>query len=143
MQFTSIDPCIRHLDLAAEQLDLDLAAERLAKLKIERDQAEAAFIAQQNHLISLLDEIGVKSTSTSRYKITKRFSERVVVNESGLKKALGAVKFNKLTDRKLNRAKLNAAVAAGEVDPVLVAQNSNIKETSAWVSVNENHGEEE
>lgn len=134
MQFTSVNPLTHHLNMAAE---------RLVRLRAERDAAEAALAAQQEYVISLLDEMGVKSTSTSRYKITKRFSERVVVNESGLKKALGAVKFNKLTDRKLNRAKLNAAVAAGEVDPVLVAQNSDIKETSAWVSVNENHGEEE
>jgi hypothetical protein len=134
MQFTEQDQTERQIEEIAE---------RLEQVRLERDAAITAFDSLQAELIELLDHQGKKSINTEHYKVSKRYSERVITNESALKKALGAIAFNRLTDRKLNKTKLNAAVREGKVDPVIVAQCSEVKESAAWVTVSKVEGESE
>lgn len=68
-------------------------------------------------------------------KFTRRFTERLTFNEAGLRKAMGAVAYNKLTDRKLVRAKVDAAVASGQLDAVILSQNTEVKQTKSWIAI--------
>lgn len=70
-------------------------------------------------------------------RVTLVRSETTEINEMGLKKALGAKKFNKLTDRKLNRQKLEKAMASGEVNAVIVAQNSAFSSRNPYIRLTE------
>jgi hypothetical protein len=47
--------------------------------------------------------------------------ENAKIDEERLKKALGATKFNKLTSKVLDEAKVEAAINLGEIDPNVVA----------------------
>lgn len=78
-------------------------------------------LLEAQELKSTTAEIGgVKYTTTSTSRTTTTFEE------AGLKKALGARQFNKLTVARLDRTKLEEAVQAGDVDPAVVAQYTKI-----------------
>jgi hypothetical protein len=70
-------------------------------------------------------------------KFTLVARERPILNEEGLKKSLGAKKWNRLTMRVLDKKKLEAALESGEVDPMLVAQNSIVVEDKAFLKVSD------
>lgn len=82
------------------------------------------------YLIAVLEEQELKSTSGEiggvQYTTTSTSRTTTVFDEGGLKKALGARQFNKLTVAKLDRTKLEEAVQADQVDPAVVAQYTKI-----------------
>lgn len=81
-------------------------------------------------LIAVLDEQELKSTSGEidgvRYTTTSTSRTTTTFDELGLKKALGARQFNKLTVSKLDRGKLEEAIQAEQIDPAVVAQYTKI-----------------
>jgi hypothetical protein len=81
-------------------------------------------------LVSILEAQEVKSTSSEwdgvKYTTTSTSRTNTKFDELGLKKALGARQFNKLTIAKLDKTKLEQAIEAGEVDPAIVAQHTEI-----------------
>lgn len=56
------------------------------------------------------------------YRFTYVQPVSVVIDEKGLRKALGARTFDKYTVRKLNRKAMEQAMERGEVSPMVVAK---------------------
>lgn len=87
------------------QTRLDELSERLAK-QMEADQRKTY----------RWEADGVK------HNLTYVQSNTTVINEPGLRRALRAKVFDAYTKRVLDRRAMEAAMAAGEIDPVLVSQ---------------------
>jgi hypothetical protein len=64
----------------------------------------------------------IKEDGGKVYRATYVQAVRTVVNEEGLKKAIGAVKFRKVSKQVLDKKLLEKAMETGAVDPVLVGQ---------------------
>jgi hypothetical protein len=102
------------------------ATARMRDARASLDVAEDRFADAKTDVLEIMTEAGIKSSSVQlddgRYKITEVAPERIEVDEHGLRKALTAPVYDKLCDLKLNRNKLELAIAEGRVDPVLVSQ---------------------
>lgn len=117
-----------------------IRATRIAKAALA--QAEADFKDEQARLVKIIEATGedhvVVDDDGQEVQARIRSNELLKFNEAGLKKALGARAFNKLTKpAQLDRKKLEDAIVAGEVDPVLVAQFSETKLTSPYIQFSE------
>lgn len=105
-------------------------------------QAEANFKNEQARLIKIIEATGedtvVVDDDGQPVQARIRSNELLRFNEAGLKKAIGARAFNKLTKpAQLDRKKLEDAIVAGTVDPVLVAQYSETKNSSPYIQFSE------
>lgn len=107
----------------------------LARLKEERDEVERRYRDLQDTLVAHLNAKHQKSTTVNGTKFTVVINERLVIDSDALKKGLGARIWNKFTVRKLDRAKLEAAVLEGSVDPVLVARHSSVKRDTPYIRI--------
>jgi hypothetical protein len=88
---------------------------------VKKAEAQLVAVLEEQELKSTSGEIdGVQYTSTSTSRTT------TVFDEAGLKKALGARAYNKLTVAKLDKSKLEEAIQADQVDPAVVAQYTKI-----------------
>jgi hypothetical protein len=121
----------------AEYVDsLKEAVENLRALREHLDTVEQNYHQAQTEVLTILAEAGVKSSTVTlqdgRYRVTHVANERIEVDETGLRKAISAPVFDKLCDLKLNRTKLEIAIAEGRVDPVVVASNSKRTTSKAY-----------
>jgi hypothetical protein len=97
-----------------------------AKAKIAELNEQAASYSAQIQM--LMEQARIKNLSAK--KGTKTISativagSKLVIDELGLKKAVGAAMWNKLTSRILDRKKLDAFIASGEVSADTVAKCS-------------------
>jgi transcriptional regulator with AAA-type ATPase domain len=60
---------------------------------------------------------------------------KVNIDENGLKKALGASMWDKVTTKSLDMKKLQAYIASGEIDPMVVANVSKETAIAPYVTV--------
>lgn len=77
-----------------------------------------SYLAEHEQKSASGDYKGVRYTTTATSRTTMNF------DESGIKKALGARIYNKLTSAKLDRAKLQEAIESGTVDAGVVSQHT-------------------
>lgn len=107
---------------------IKVALEQLQASREAREVAETRYRLAEQAVLTLLASVGQKSavvaTDDGRYRVTSSQGERLVVNESQLRKAISAPVYDKLCDLKLNRLKLEEAIAEGRVDPVVVASHT-------------------
>jgi prolyl-tRNA editing enzyme YbaK/EbsC (Cys-tRNA(Pro) deacylase) len=61
-------------------------------------------------------------TGDIKHRVTYVTRETHKIDEKGLRKALRARVFDRFTERRLVRSRLEAAMASGEVDPMLVSK---------------------
>lgn len=133
---------MRIIRTAQADTELVEAIRETRRAKVELEKAEARFKEQQASLIKIIEATGedhvVVADDGREVQARIRSNELLKFNEAGLKKALGARAFNKLTKpAQLDRKKLEEAIVAGEVDPVLVAQYSETKLTSPYIQFSE------
>ena len=81
-------------------------------------------------LLAILEEDEMKSSTVTEegvtYTVSATSRTTTSYNEEGLKKALGAKQFSRLTTAKLDKTKLEKAVEQGDVDVHVVAQHVTI-----------------
>ncbi len=120
-----------------EPTSLDRAIEtyRIAKQLAERAQADVE--EARDMLVYELEKAGAKSHTYEGHRATVVKTSSYAFNESGLKKALGARVFNKMTTAKLDKKKLEAAMEAGDVDPRIVATYATEREGAAHIRLTE------
>lgn len=110
-------------------------------------KADAAILERDRKSVqaSILEGLGSLSLDSFSYedgegikvKATRVQATSLVIDESQLKKSLGATMWNKITRRVLDSAKLEDAIAEGKVDPVDVAQASSENKNAPYVKVTE------
>jgi hypothetical protein len=107
--------------------ELESALTRLGNAKLVKDAAEIEYADAQDDLIKLM---GSAKTATGKFvfdgiiheiKATIVAGSRIVCDESALKKRLGVRMWDRVTMKKLDKAKLEEAIAQGEVDATIVA----------------------
>lgn len=112
----------------------------LASAKAKAKQAAQDVVDAETRLIEAMHKAGQKTVSTvlpdgEAIKGTLVEPQTVVIDEDRLKNAIGAAKWKKVTKTVLDKAKLEAAVAIGEIDQNTVASVSTLKDIKASVRV--------
>lgn len=114
----------------------------LAAHNLQRRRADLVFIQEEidryeSKLVHLLEAKKRKTVEVNGTRFTVVRREIVRWNEPGLKRALGARVFNKLTTAKLDTKKLDAAIAAHQVDPLQVVAYGEVVPGKTYVKVTE------
>jgi hypothetical protein len=103
----------------------ELVAEYLAA-RAERDKAQIQYEEAQSRLIKQMQADQRKSfrwtANGVNQNITYVQQYLTIIDEPGLRKALRAKVFDRYTKRVLDRRAMEAAMDAGEVDPVTVSR---------------------
>lgn len=124
----------------AEYVDtLRQATAELRDRKQELADAEEAAQAAQNEVLTILASANIKNSTVTlddgRYQVTSVQGERLVVHEDGLRKAITAPVFDRLCNLKLDRTKLEIAIAEGRVDPVVVASHTTKHQNKPYIKL--------
>jgi hypothetical protein len=122
-------------------IDDAVLAEMIASAHAHKVEAEAArrrYEQSEAALVGYLQENRRKQVMLEQgaghyLKVNMVVGERVVIDETKLKKAIGARAFNKLTHRVLDKKLLESAVARGEVDATVLAIASEVKPNKAYL----------
>jgi len=138
----------RSTSRAAEYRDLlATAVDQLEQMRQARDFAQTDFEDAQANVLALMSAHKIKTSTVmrddARLKVTVVESETMDFNERSLRKALSAPVYDKLCDLKLNRQKLEEAIADGRVDPVVVASNTTVTKRKPYVRVTPIKGSEQ
>lgn len=115
--------------------DLDREIVFLNMLKERALAASVAAEEQQAKVIDLLRLEGKKTHRNKAYKATLVQGTTVKYNEPGLKKALGAQVWRKVTKQVLDKKKLEDLVQEGEIDVHVIAENSVVNDNKPYVRV--------
>lgn len=120
---------------------LDQAVEELREAKrVEAEAADRVRLANE-HVIELLHKTRKKSTSIQDggkyYKATIVSPERVDIDEKGLAKEIGAPAFRKVSDLKVNRKKLEEALASGELSAEVVGKHLHTRDARPYIRFTE------
>lgn len=104
------------------------AVGRLRAAQEHLDEVEEIYRQNQAEVLTIMSQHGIKTSvvvmEDAKFRVTSVQGERLDIDETGLRKALTAPIFDKLCDLKLNRTKLEVAIAEGRVDPVVVATHT-------------------
>jgi len=119
----------------------------LAEAVLEYESAKAAEAAAterredaQDRVATLLELAGFKSFTVDygdrKLRVTRSQSDYIAnVDERGLKKALGAKVWRKVSVTKLSQPLLKAAIENGEVDPLVAGQYLEVKTKRPTISL--------
>lgn len=111
----------------------------LHDLKEKALAAQTAVELQQEKVIDLLRLEGQKSrtatTRLGRFRATVVQGQTVKYNEAGLKKALGADLWKKVTKQVLDKALLEDKVSTGDIDIHVVAEHTTVKDNKPYVRI--------
>lgn len=112
---------------------------RLAELKQERDEIDAAIKEVQAEILQGLDDIQEKSLTVEvdgrNVRATKVEAVRTTIDEKSLKHSLGEKLWLKVSTRVLDKKKLEAFIATGEVDAMVVAECSTENPTAPYIKL--------
>jgi len=126
------------LEPGSEELQL---LRRLRKCKEDLDIAKKNYEEAQSKIVDLAASRELKTVSASdgyqTFVGTVVYRETVKFNAEGLKKELGARSYNKLCISKLDRAKVEQAIVAGDVEADTVAKFTVFDRSSPYVRLTE------
>lgn len=126
---------IRMVKVSEDDLDgLDKQVKILAEAKEAIAANEKVKDDVQPALVAEFKRLGVKSRKVSDGDTVIQAAlveqERTTIDEDGLKKAVGAALWEKITTRTLDTEKVEAALSLGLLDPTVLAQYSSLRPTS-------------
>jgi len=111
----------------------------LEQLKQDKAEVDGQIKDLQAEIIDLLDRAEEKTFVVDldgrQVKATKVQGVKTVIDESSLKRSLGEKLWMKVSTRVLDKKKLEAFIAAGEVDPMTVAECSTENEIAPYVKL--------
>lgn len=124
------------------KINQKLLADKVARLEeLKRDKAEidGQIKELQTDIIDTLDRAEQKSISVEldgrTIKATKVQSVKTIIDENSLKRSLGEKLWMKVSTRMLDKKKLEAYIATGEVDPMVVAECSTESDNAPYVKI--------
>ena len=111
----------------------------LDQLKQDKKTLDSQIKEVEGWIIDHLDELGQKKISVDvsdrQITATKVQGTRTTIDENSLKRSLGEKLWLKVSTRILDKKKLEAYIASGEVDPLLVADCSTDSESAAYIKI--------
>jgi len=111
----------------------------LDDLKRERDEIDAQIKEVQSEVLLELDRLQEKTIvveiDSRKLKATKVEGVRTTIDENTLKKSLGEKLWLRVSTRVLDKKKLEAHIASGEVDPIIVAESSTEKANAPYIKI--------
>lgn len=106
-----------------------------------RDRAQADLDEAQDRLIKQMEQDQRKSFRWTSDGVSRAITyvqaHTTVIDEAGLRKALGAKAFDRYTIKKLDRKAMEKAMDEGKVDPVTVSRYVTLKPNKAHLSLTE------
>lgn len=120
-----------------DEAELQIALKALAERKREADLAAEDLQHAQEQVTTLMARLQRKSYVHAGSRFTVVHSSAPKFDENGMRKAFGAKVFNKLTTAKLDGKKLAAAVDAGTLDPIVVAQYTEYVDRRPYIRITE------
>lgn len=119
--------------------ELEVAISTLSNLKEQSAHINEQMKSTQAQIIDLMAERKTSShvvrSGVRRITATIVRGSRLVLDEPALKKRLGADMWNKVTTRVLDRKKLDAFVASGEIDANEIAAASEEVDNAEYVKI--------
>lgn len=119
--------------LDKDLLALEILRKQAKEIGVQADALQARVIVRFNELE--LTNYSVNSPDGRTISATKVTATKTVINEAGLKKTLGAKLWEKVTTVSLDKKKLEAFIASGEIDATKVAQNSEVFNNEPFVKI--------
>jgi hypothetical protein len=117
------------------------ALTRFIDAKKAADHAKRELEAAEAELIESLRAAGDKSTSLTEGDKVQRATvvqtETTKIDEEGLRKALGVKLWNKVTVKKVDKAKLTAIIADGEISPELASGFLTVQKNKPYIRYSE------
>ena len=107
----------------------------LAAAKRERELVDEKIGKLQESLLKYAASTEAKTLTSKRYRATVITSERVTYNNKTLKKALGAKLWNRIKKEQVDSSKLKSLVSGGQIDPMIVAQCSEITKSKPYLRI--------
>lgn len=111
----------------------------LDELRKQGKQLDIDIAKEQDAVIDILDTLGDKtvtvSTPNGPLRASRVQNTSVRIDEGALKSKVGAKMWSKITSLVLDKKKLEAYVASGEVDPITVAECSIEVESKPFIRV--------
>jgi hypothetical protein len=106
-----------------------------------RDKAQAALDDAQARLMKQMEADQRKtykfSTGHAAYTVSYVQAHTTVIDEAGLRKALGARAFDRYTIKKLDRKAMEKAMDEGKVDPITVSRYVTLQPNKPHLSLTE------
>ena len=107
--------------VAQNRTDLVAAMDMFAAAKQVKDEVLAEYAKAEEALVQIMQEHGVKSVTGTEAKGTLIEGTRIVIDEAALKKRLGAGMWDKITKQVIDKEKLEARIAVGDIPATAVA----------------------
>ncbi len=126
-----------------DALILKRKIELLDQLRSEKELLDARIKDVQLEIIDRLDDLDQKSfsvpittkTGERLVKATKVQNHRTTIDEASLRSALPEKVWIMVTTRALDKKKLEAHMAAGDVDPIIVANASTETLSAPYIKI--------
>ena len=113
-------------------IELEAAKHERARLDDHIADLQAAIIAQMDSQGQTTMVVDLEDRSI---KATKVQGVRTIINEGALKSKLGAKRWEHVSTRVLDKKKLEAHIATGEVDPLAVAECSTEQPNKPYIKL--------
>jgi len=120
---------------AEKEVEVEKVLDELAAAKLERELVDNKIGRLQEALLKYAETTESKTLSSKRHKATVVTSERVTYNNATLKKALGAKLWNRIKREQVDSSKLKSLVSGGLIDPVIVAQHTEITQSKPYLRI--------
>jgi len=121
-------------ELAEQQrTELAKAIATAAAARQAKDAATAYYVETEAEVQRLLKALGEKRANDGLYQVTLVEAERVKIDEEKLLRSLTREVRDWITDRKLNKSKLEDAVANGYVTAEWVAECATVEKNKPFV----------
>lgn len=121
-------------------LKMDELAESIMTGRQEGRDISTRVSEAQAELIDMMDKFGMstrtfKGSDGHQHNVNKQQTIAQVIDQPKLKKKVGAKLWDKITTRSLDKKKMDAFIASGELDAAIVAQCMTEKPSSPFVKV--------
>lgn len=121
----------------------DVIDELIMDLKEKRETVKTLnqeIKQEQDDLLDAMDKIGIDSRTIrtpdgKTFQATRIQATSIIIDEPKLKKRLGLALWNRVSTRTLDKKKLEAYIASGEVKASIVAECSIDKTSAPFVKV--------
>jgi len=117
------------------EVEVEKVLDELAAAKLERELVDKKIGRLQAALLKYAETTESKTLSSKHHKATVVTSERVTYNNSTLKKALGVKLWNRIKREQVDSSKLKSLVSGGLIDPVIVAQHTEITQSKPYLRI--------